>query len=134
NGLDGIAFGTDGSLYVDTYTSGELFRVDVVDGNAGKVTKLKLSRPLTLSDAIRPLGGNDFLIVEGAGRLDRMRIQGNDAVIETLKDGYAAPTGVAVTGHTAWVSEGQLSYVFDPAKKSQSPIVPFHIYSVPLTY
>jgi streptogramin lyase len=131
-GLDGIAFGTDGSLYVDTYTPGELFRVDVVDGKAGKITKLKPSRPLTLSDAIRPLGGNEFLIIEGAGRLDRMRIQGNRALIETLHAGYAVPTGVAVVGRTAWVSEGQLSYVFDPAKKGQSPNVPFQIYSVPL--
>jgi streptogramin lyase len=131
-GLDGIAFGTSGSLYVDTYTTGELFRVDVVDGKAGKVTKLKLSRPLTLSDAIRPLEGNEFLLIEGAGRLDRMRIQGNRALIETLHDGYAVPTGVAVVGQTAWVSEGQLSYIFDPAKKGQSPNLPFHIYSVPL--
>jgi streptogramin lyase len=131
-GLDGIAFGTGGSLYVDTYTTGELFQVDVVDGKAAKVKRLKPSRPLTLSDAIRPLGNNQFLIIEGAGRLDRMRIQGDDAVIETLKDGYAAPTGVAVVGHTAWVSEGQLSYVFDPAKKGQTPNLPFHIYSVPL--
>jgi streptogramin lyase len=131
-GLDGIAFGTSGSLYVDTYTTGELFRVDVVDGKAGKVKKLMPSRPLTLSDAIRPLGNNQFLIIEGAGRLDRMRIRGDGAAIETLKDGYAVPTGVAVVGHTAWVSEGQLSYVFDPAKKGQTPNLPFHIYSVPL--
>jgi outer membrane protein assembly factor BamB len=132
SGLDGIAFGSDGNVYVDTYTPGELFRVDVVDGNAGKVTKLRPSRPLTLSDAIRPLGGNEFLIIEGAGRLDRMRIQGDNAVIETLKDGYVTPTGVTVIGHTAWVSEGQLAYVFDPAKRGQSPNVPFHIYSVPM--
>jgi hypothetical protein len=64
--------------------------------------------------------------------LDRMRIQGDGAVIETLKDGYEIPTGVAVVGHTAWVSEGRLSYVFDPAKKGQTPNLPFHIYSVPL--
>ena len=132
SGLDGIAFGSDGNVYVDTYTPGELFRVDVVDGKAGKVIKLKPSRPLTLSDAIRPLGNNQFLIIEGAGRLDRMRIQGDSAVIETLKDGYVVPTGVTVIGHTAWVSEGQLAYLFDPAKKDQSPTVPFHIYSVPL--
>jgi hypothetical protein len=121
-----------GHVYVDTYTAGELFRVDVTDGKAGKVTKLRPSRRLVLSDAIRPLGGNEFLIIEGAGRLDRMRIQGDGALIETLKDGYAVPTGVAVIGQTAWVSEGQLSYVFDPAKKGQSPNVPFQIYSVPL--
>jgi streptogramin lyase len=131
-GLDGIVFGSSGSLYVDTYTTGELFRVDVADGKPGKVTKLELSRPLTLSDAIRPLGGNEFLIIEGAGRLDRMHIQGDSAVIETLKEGYAVPTGVAVVGQTAWVSEGQLSYLFDPAKKGETPNLPFHIYSVPL--
>jgi sugar lactone lactonase YvrE len=131
-GLDGIVFGTSGSLYVDTYTSGDLFRVELAHGKAGKVTKIKLSRPLTLPDAIRPLGGNDFLIIEGAGRLDRMRIQGDSAVIETLKEGYALPTGVAVVGRTAWVSEGQLSYVLDPAKRGQTPNLPFHIYSVPL--
>jgi len=68
------------------------------DGKAAKVTKLVPSRPLTLSDAIRPLGGNEFLIIEGAGRLDRMRIQGDGAVIETLKDGYVVPTGVTVIG------------------------------------
>lgn len=132
SGLDGIAFGRDGNVYVDTYTPGELFRVDVVGGKAGKVTKLRPSRPLTLSDAIRPLRGNEFLIIEGAGRLDRMRIQGDNAVIETLKGGYVTPTGVTVIGHTAWVSEGQLAYVFDPAKRGQSPNVPFHIYSVPM--
>src|SRR5580700_10360120 len=42
-GLDGIAFGTSGTLYVDTYTPGELFRVELVGGKAGKVTKLKPS-------------------------------------------------------------------------------------------
>jgi len=131
-GLDGIAFGTSGNLYVDTYTSAELFRIDVTDGKAGKVTKLKSSRPLTLTDAIRPLGGNEFLIIEGAGRLDRMRIEGDRVQIETLHDGYAVPTGVAVVGQTAWVSESQLSYVFDPAKKGQSPNLPFQIYSVSL--
>jgi streptogramin lyase len=132
SGLDGIAFGSDGNVYVDTYTAGELFRIDVVDGKAGKVTKLKPSRPLTLSDAIRPIGGNEFLIIEGAGRLDRMRIQGDGAVIETMTDGYAVPTGVTLIGHTAWLSEGQLACVFDPAKKDQSPTLPFRVYSVSL--
>jgi hypothetical protein len=35
-------------------------------------------------------------------------------------------------GKTAWVSEGQLSFVFDPTKKDQQKL-PFHIYSVGLT-
>jgi sugar lactone lactonase YvrE len=126
-GLDGIAFGSDGNLYVDTYTSGELFRVNVKEGKAGRVTKLKPSRALALADAIRPLGGNAFLIIEGGGRLDRLVIHGDSATVETLKDGFAGPTGVTIVGGTAWVSEGQLSFLVDPAKKGGKPNLPFRI-------
>jgi sugar lactone lactonase YvrE len=131
-GLDGLAFLADGSLIVDTYTPGELFRVDVKNGKAGKVTKLTPSRKLVLADAIRPLGHDTFLIIEGAGRLDRMVVKADTVQIETLKDGYDIPTGAAIVGKTAWVTEGQLSFVFDPSKKGQTPKLPFHIYSVPL--
>jgi streptogramin lyase len=60
-GLDGIAVGHDGNLYVTTYTAGGLFRVDVKA-----------------------------------------------------------------------VCEGQLSFLFDPAKRTSSPSLPFRIYAVPL--
>jgi streptogramin lyase len=40
-GLDGIAFGSDGNLYVTTYTVGEPVRVHVKDGRAGLVFKLR---------------------------------------------------------------------------------------------
>src|SRR5579863_873784 len=40
NGLDGIAFGSDGNLYVTTYTVGKLARVEVKNGRAGRVTTL----------------------------------------------------------------------------------------------
>jgi len=33
--FDGIAFGTNGNLHVDTCTAGELFRIDMSDGKAG---------------------------------------------------------------------------------------------------
>jgi sugar lactone lactonase YvrE len=128
-GFDGLAFGEDGTLYFDTYTPGELFRIDVHDGKAGKATKLHPSRKLVLADGIRPLGKNRFLIVEGGGRLDSMTIQGDAARIDTLKDGLDVPTGTAAVGDTAWVSEGQLSYVFDPTRKGQSPRLPFKIFS-----
>ena len=84
-GLDGIAFGGDGNLYVDTYTPGELFRIDVKDGKPGKVTKLSPSRPMVLADAIRPLGHNAFLIIKGGGRLDRMVITGDGAVTRAIR-------------------------------------------------
>jgi hypothetical protein len=59
--------------------------------------------------------------------------QGDNVTVQTLKDGYTTrPTGVAVVGKTAWVSEGQLSYLLDPALKGQKPSLPFQISSVPL--
>ncbi|HVJ55886.1 MAG TPA: hypothetical protein VM689_25720 [Aliidongia sp.] len=129
-GLDGIAFGSDGNLYVDTFTPGEFFRVEVKDGTAGKVTKLQTSRQLVLADALRPLGGNRFLTIEGGGRLDQVTVTGDTASIETLRDGFGRPTGVTQVGQSAWVAEGQLDHVADPAGKG--PTLPFRVYEVPL--
>lgn len=129
-GLDGIAFGSDGNLYVDTFTKGELFRVDVHNGAAGTVTRLQSSRPLVLADGLRRLKGNDFLMIEGEGRLDRVTVKGDAASIETIQRGFAGPTGVTQAGGTAWVSEGQLAYLLDPAKQGQAPRLPFRIYGV----
>ena len=133
-GLDGLAFGSDGNLFVDTFTKGELFRVEVKDGKAGKITKLQSSRPTTLTDAIRPTdNGRAFLMIEGDGKVDRVTIAGENAAIDTLKDGFDGPTGVTQVGQTAWVSEGQLAYLLDPAKKAQGPKLPFKLYAVQLS-
>jgi streptogramin lyase len=131
-GLDGIAFGGDGNIYVDTFATGTLLRVEVRDGAPGKVTKLRTSRPLALPDAIRPLDGNRFLMIEGAGSLDRVTISGDTAAIETIADGYGQPTGVTSTGSTAFVAEGQLSRLIHP-NEGQGPRLPFKIYAVPLS-
>ena len=74
-GLDGIAFGGDGALYVTTYAAGGFFRIAVEHGRAGRVTKLR-GRALGLPDGLRPLGRNSFLLVEGAGTLDRVQVDG----------------------------------------------------------
>ena len=130
-GLDGIAFGADGDLYVDLFNKAELFRVAVKDGKAGAVTKLTSSRKLVLTDALRPTdGGRAFLMIEGAGRLDRVTVSGDQAKVETLKDGLAGPTGVAEVSGTAWVSEGQLPYLL--GQKTGSPALPFDLRAVPL--
>ncbi|HEY0181046.1 MAG TPA: hypothetical protein VGC30_15630 [Dokdonella sp.] len=131
-GLDGIAFGGDGNVYVDTYTGAELFRVDVDHGRPGKVTKLAPSRPLVLADALRRIDGTTFLLVEGGGRLDRIVVNGDAVAVEMLKDGFAVPTGVVQVGSTAWVSEGQLSLLFDASKHAQKPALPFRVHAVAL--
>jgi streptogramin lyase len=131
-GLDGIAFGSDGNLYFNRFDAADLYRIDVKNGKAGKLTKLNPSRKLVLTDAIRPIGPGVFLLIEGAGRLDTMTIKGNDAIIATLKDGYVTPTGATRVGDIAWVSEGQLDFIFDPAKHDQKPRLPFKLFAVPL--
>ena len=131
-GLDGIAFGSDGNLYVTTYTAGELLRVEVKDGRAGRVTKLSGNRHLQFPDALRPLAINSFLLIEGSGGLDRVVIIGDSFAVTPIHDGFATPTSLARIGTTAWVSEGQLSFFFDPSKKNLSPSLPFRIYAVPL--
>ena len=131
-GLDGIAFGSDGNLYVTTYTAGELLRVAVKDGKVGRVTKLSGNRHLQFPDALRALPNNSFLLIEGSGGLDRVVIRGDAFSVTTIHDGFVTPTSVARIGTTAWVSEGRLSFFFDPSKKNLSPSLPFRIYAVPL--
>jgi hypothetical protein len=117
---------------VTTYTAGELFRVEVKDGRAGRVTKLTGNRHLQFPDALRSLGDNSFLLIEGSGRLDRVVIRGDAFAVTAIHDGFVTPTSVAQIGTTAWVSEGQLAFFFGPSKRNSSPSLPFRIYAVPL--
>lgn len=131
-GLDGIVFGGDGHVYVNTYSKAELFRVEVKDGKAGTVTPITPSRPLVLPDTLRLIEGTTFWLIEGGGRLDRMTIEGDTAKIETIKDGLALPTGVTQVGRTQlWISEGQLDLILDPAKRAiTKPALPFKLHVV----
>jgi sugar lactone lactonase YvrE len=128
-GLDGIAIGGDGNIYVNTFTAGDFFRVEVKDGNPGAVTKLETSRPLKLPDGLRLVSGQSFLMVEGSGSLDRVTVNGDKVTIETIKGGLNEPTAVAKVGGTAWVTEGQLSHLFN-AKANGPPRLPFEIVPV----
>ncbi len=54
NGLDGIAFGPDGRLYVNNVSQGTLFAVALNDdGTAGAVTQIETSAPLAGPDGMR---------------------------------------------------------------------------------
>src|SRR5260370_15093564 len=131
-GLDGVAFGADGNLYVTTYAAGGLFRIDVDRGRAGRVTKIH-GATLTLPDALRPLGQRSFLLIEGGGTVDRVDVEGDGFKAVPIRRGFREPTSVTRVGSTVWVSEGQLSFFFDPTRKGQSPSLPFRIYAVPLS-
>lgn len=132
-GLDGIAFGEDGNAYVDTFNGNGLFRIEVAgNGVAGKITELQTSRPIRLPDGMRPYGKNTLLMVEGAGSLDLVTIDGDKARIDTLKQGYDGPVAVTRIRNTAWVLEGQLHYLLDPKSNGATPRLPFRAYAVPL--
>ncbi|WP_395664835.1 hypothetical protein [Methylocella sp.] len=118
-GLDGVAFGADGNLYANTFMSGELFRFERNGDAVGAITRLETSRPIKFPDGLKADGAG-FVMVEGAGPLSRVTISGDKANIETIKD-FAGPTGVARVGDMLWVSEGQIGYLMDPAKKGQLP-------------
>jgi sugar lactone lactonase YvrE len=129
-GLDGIAFGADGNLYVNLYNGNKLFRIDVnSDRTAGKVTELQPSEPIALCDGMRKFG-NDLLMIEGTGKLDQIAVQGDRAEVKVLKSGWKVPVSVVQVGDVAWVLEGQLGSLFNP-KENGKPH-PFHAYAVPL--
>jgi sugar lactone lactonase YvrE len=130
-GLDGIAFGGDGNLYVNTFAGGNFFRVDVKDGMPGKITKLKPTRPLKFPDGLRSTGGTTFVMAEGGGSVDRVSVDGSGVDVDTIKDGIAGPTSVTLAGDTLWITEGQLPHLFE-ASKNGPPHLPFRIIGVPM--
>ena len=83
-------------------------------------------------DALRKLGDNSFLLVEGAGTLDRVVIKDNGFAVTPICGNFSTPTSVALIGTTAWVTEGNTTYFFDISKKNVTPPLPFRIYAVSL--
>lgn len=119
---DGLAFSDASTLIVNTYSSGHLVRIPVnADGTAGAVKTLDLSQPLVRPDGMRSFGPHRFLLTEGAGRLDSITINGDQAKIEVIRDGYSNPTAVTTVGNNAYVLEGKLNYRNDPKLRDQDP-------------
>jgi hypothetical protein len=130
--VDGIALLADGAVYANTFSTGTLVRIGVgTDGTAGPVTKLTTSRPLVRPDGMRSVGPHTLLLVEGDGHLDEVTIDGNNAEIRTLKDGFTGPTAVTIVGGDAFVLEAKLNYRSDPNLRGQDP-GPFRV--LPVAY
>ena len=66
-------------------------------------------------------------MIEGAGRLDEVTINGDKADVKTLREGFTGPTAVTFAGGTAYVAEGRLNLRNDPSKDPG----PFRIIGVP---
>ena len=132
---DGLAFGEKTILYVNTFSSGKLLRLDLgEDGKAKSVTELKLSRPLDRPDGMRAIGKNRLLLAENSGKMDIVTFEGPDlqnATITTLKDGFDSTPAVTATRGMPWIAEGKLDFKNNPAFKDKDPGT-FKMYAIPL--
>lgn len=124
--LDGIVW-KNGVLYTNTYNGNHVIRITAhADGSAGKATVLAPSMEVFQPDGMRLSKDGSILMVEGRGkdgngRLDEVTVNGDNATIRVIKDGYMLPTAVTVVGNTAYVLEAKLNYQRDPALKDKDP-------------
>jgi DNA-binding beta-propeller fold protein YncE len=132
-GVDGIAFGADGTLYLNNVRTHQLLRLDRnPDGSAAGVTTLTVSHELDGPDSMRLIAGNRFLQAEGNnGRVSIVTIEGDQATLDVLTDEFISTPGATPVGDTAYVIESNIRFLFDPALRDQDP-GPFMIYAVPL--
>lgn len=122
-GIDGIAFGTGGTMYINNVQRHELWRVELTaDPAAPRLTLLKASRAMEGPDSLRPIGGNRFLQAEGpGGRVTLVTIDGDNATIEVLREGLQSTPGATLVGNTVFVIEGKIDYLVNPELRGQDP-------------
>jgi hypothetical protein len=107
--LDGITV-VDGRVIVNTLITSKLFAVAVgADGKAGAVTELKLSAPLTRPDGMRAFGTGGLLSTDGTGKIQHVKITGDQAEVVTVKDGLDGVVAVTTVGKMGYALEGQLA-------------------------
>lgn len=132
-GIDGIAFAENGRLYINNVRSNLFQRVERAgDGSYAGLKNLTLPVELGGPDGLRPLGGNRFIQGEGrSGRVAVLEVAGDSVALTPLAEGLEGPVGVTVAGGTAYVVEGKIGYLLDPALREQDP-GPFAISAFPL--
>lgn len=116
-GADGIACGTQNTIYVNSISSGQILRIPIgKDGSAGEIAEIKLAQPLKGPDGMRALRENTLLVAEGrAGQLDLVTIVGDEAKVEVLKDGLTGISAVTTVGDVAWVNDMKSRAMRDPS-------------------
>jgi hypothetical protein len=132
-GIDGLDFGADGALYVNNVQKNELWRVVLpAAGKPAQLTLLKASEKMSGPDGLRHIGGNRFLQAEGtSGRATLVTIKGDEAQIKVLRDGLNSSPGITLIGHTVYVVEGKIQYLFSPEFRGKDPGL-FKAIAIPL--
>jgi sugar lactone lactonase YvrE len=103
-GVDGLAFLGD-ALYVNDVSADKLYRLDLDGTNLLGFTAINLSQPIDGPDGMRTTDdGTGLLVAENAsGRLSLLTIDGDNATVTVLAEGFEQPAGVAQLGDTAFV-------------------------------
>ncbi len=132
-GVDGIAFGPDGHVFVNNVRSNLVFRIEwKPDGSAGEITQVETSRPLEGPDGMRPTGDGRFLFAENrGGRVSIGAFEGDRLRIDTLKEGLENPPAATMARGSIWYVEMKSKYRNDPAFKDNDP-GPFMATPLPL--
>lgn len=114
-GVDGLGI-LDGELIANSVTTNRLFLIDITESyNFGGITEMSLSQPVEGPDGMRTLPTDDGLLMVEGNRLVRVTVNGAQANIEVLADGFEGATAVTLVGDTAYVSEAKVNYLFDPS-------------------
>lgn len=132
-GIDGLAFGADGALYINNVQKQEMWRVVLpAAGKPAALTKLNVDRRMEGPDGLRHIGGNRFLQAEGTGgRITLVTIAGDEARIQSLREGLDSSPGVTLVGQTVYAVEGKIQYLFSPEFRGRDP-GPFRAIAIPL--
>ena len=122
-GVDGVAVGGDGNVYVNSVFANKLFRITAnKDGSAGPITELTASLKMGAPDGLRSLGGMRFLQAEGgAGRIAVVTIAGDNATITPIKENEPGLTAMTVARGKVWALNGKMNYARDKALQGQDP-------------
>lgn len=122
-GIDGIAFGDDGKMYINNVRKNTVQRVDqAADGSFAGLTTLTLSEPVNGPDGLRSIGGNKFLQAEGpGGRVALLEIDGDNVKVTPIKTGLESSPAVTRVGNTGYATEGKINFLFDPALRDKDP-------------
>jgi sugar lactone lactonase YvrE len=123
-GVNGIAFDGANAILAVNSATGTLHRIALADA---KITPVALARPLNVPDGIRlDRPGRAVVVEQGAGAVSKIDL--TTGAIDILKEGLREPTSLDLIDGTAWVSEGQLSHLFDMT----APGLPFEVIRVQL--
>src|SRR5213595_3001067 len=128
NVIDGLAFLADGSLYVNTFDTGRLFRIPVKpDGSAGPIVPIETSLPLVRPDGLRSAGPRTLIQAEQQGRVAELTIDGSRASVRVVREGLPRASGVTVIGDSAFVLVDMSRAVvvpYRPRERATPPIAP----------